>query len=236
MTIPFTFFHRVPARRAICALALAGCISLAPSIGHAQQSAPDDANGASAQPVFTPVEVPVEEDRGVFVSQIGTTNSARIEQRNNRGYVRVVQDGANNEARLDQRDSGTHYSSIAQVGDGNNIVAAQEGNGETVLMLAQQGADNSAIVGQRDDGSTYSAAAVLQSGNGNSLVLVQDGFDNQARLTQTGDNNVMTATQLASGNRLEWTQDGSGLSDLQITQEGGQAMQILQTNGSGGGN
>jgi len=40
----------------------------------------------------------------------------------------------------------------------------------------------------------------------------------------------MTATQLNSGNQLDWIQDGSGLSDLNITQSGGQEMQIVQSN------
>ena len=65
------------------------------------------------------------------------------------------------------------------------------------------------------------------------MALVQNGSDNRARLTQDGDANGMTAVQNGDGNRLAWSQQGSNLSDLAITQNGGQAIQITQT---GGGN
>ena len=54
-------------------------------------------------------------------------------------------------------------------------------------------------------------------------------------MTQNGDGNAMSAVQTGNANRLAWTQDGSGLSDLQIQQDGGSTLQIIQSNGSGGG-
>lgn len=183
---------------------------------------------------FEEIEAPVADRSGVFVTQIGNTNRADVDQPDGQSFAQVVQDGADNAVDLAQRNSGNHYASIAQSGDANAILAAQEGAGETILLLGQEGNENSATISQTDNGLANSAAAILQSGNQNSIVLIQDGDDNQARLTQNGDGNAMTATQLDVGNRLEWVQNGSGLSDLQITQTGGANLQITQSNGGGG--
>lgn len=178
---------------------------------------------------FEEIAVPVQEDRGAFISQIGSGNTAEADQQGTSAYARVIQNGDANQVDLRQ-DDGNHYTEIAQDGDSNTVFAGQDGNGQAALLLAQRGSGNSAELSQFESGDLYSAAAISQSGSGNRLNLVQDGSDNQARLAQSGDNNIMTATQLGAGNRLEWTQNGSGLSDLQITQDGGQALQITQTN------
>jgi hypothetical protein len=200
-------------------------------------TAPLSAQSAPQQ--FDPITVPAAEpDSGVFVSQIGNGNRTDANQQTNSQFARIIQDGADNTADIDQRGEGEHFASIAQTGNTNLVLALQDGNGQSALLLAQQGNGNSADIGQTDNGllgPLGSAAAIFQSGDGNSLILVQNGSDNQARLTQNGDNNDMTATQLDTGNRLDWTQDGSGLSDLQITQEGGAVMQITQTNMSSAG-
>lgn len=188
--------------------------------------------GGGAPFEFENIAVPAEEDRGVFVSQIGSGNRAEARQRGARSYARVAQSGDDNSVDIDQ-DDGDHYVRVAQDGSNNALVAGQEGTGQSVLMLAQQGTFNRADVSQTESGTLFSAAAISQSGNGNLLNLVQDGSDNQARLIQEGDGNAMTATQIGDGNRLAWTQQGSGLADLQVTQEGGQSMQITQTNGGG---
>lgn len=195
------------------------------------------ANGNAGGFEFEEIEVTQQDDRGAFISQIGSGNQAGAEQQGSDAYARIIQSGERNSVDLRQ-DNGNHYAEIAQDGDGNSVLAGQDGSGQSVLLLVQQGSLNTAELSQFESGSLYSAAAVSQSGSGNLLNLVQDGSDNQARLTQSGDNNAMSATQLGDGNRLDWTQQGNGLSDLQITQEGGQAMQITQTNtgGSPGGN
>lgn len=196
------------------------------------------ANGNAGNGGFTfdPIEIPPEERTGVFITQIGATNRANATQTSSTSFTQVVQNGDQNAAEVTQSAPGTHYAKIAQDGDRNDMTASQDGPGQTVLLLGQDGNGNTAAISQTDNGSLYSAAAILQKGNDNNLILVQDGDDNQARLTQDGDDNLMTATQLDAGNRLEWTQNGSGLSDLEITQTGGAAMQITQTNnGNGGG-
>lgn len=187
-------------------------------------------NAGNGQAPFEPIELPAFENRGVFVTQIGETNRAEVDQQSGSSYARVVQDGAENRVKLAQGAGGTHYASIGQDGESNVLDAAQDGSGQTVLLLAQQGNLNEALVRQTDNGAVYSAAAVRQDGEGNRLMLVQNGSDNQARLTQEGDNNEMTATQLGDGNRLEWSQLGSGLPNLQVVQQGSGTLQVTQSN------
>jgi len=55
------------------------------------------------------------------------------------------------------------------------------------------------------------------------------GDGNQARLVQDGSGNAMTASQTGGHNQLAWTQTGDNLSDLAISQTGGQALQVTQS-------
>lgn len=187
-----------------------------------------NAGKGGGQPEFVPIDLPPEDNRGVFVSQVGDTNRATIVQGTASSYARVVQSGEGNTVGVEQGAQGTHYASIAQDGDSNLAIAAQEGTGRTVLLLAQQGNGNEALVRQADTGPAYSAAAIQQTGNGNGISLVQDGSDNQARLTQDGDDNRMDAIQLGTGNRLGWSQTGDGLSGTQVVQTGNGNLQITQ--------
>ncbi|MEE4200741.1 hypothetical protein [Erythrobacter sp.] len=182
---------------------------------------------------FRTVSRPARNDTGVFISQVGSGNVAGVEQQNAASYALVAQSGSNNTATLDQRDNGNHYAEVAQDGNDNVLTAAQVADGDTVLLFAQRGDRNTAAVVQGEAGTGYSAAEIMQDGLNNELSLIQNGSDNQARLTQSGDGNAMSATQLSSGNRLEWSQIGNDLSDLNITQGGGQTMVITQTNGGG---
>ncbi|HCS18376.1 hypothetical protein D0Y83_09295 [Qipengyuania flava] len=193
------------------------------------------ANGnasAASIPAFEPIEVPQDAGSGVFIDQIGLDNLASSEQENSRGYARVVQQGDENTVDILQRN-GPHYAVVAQDGDRNSADVEQSGEGRAILILSQQGINNGASVFQSETGTSYSAAAISQTGEANSLMLVQDGEDNQARLSQDGSGNAMTATQLGASNRLEWAQNGDGLSDLAIEQTGGSTMYVLQTNGGG---
>ncbi|MBO9505177.1 hypothetical protein J7348_11150 [Qipengyuania flava] len=183
-------------------------------------------------PVVGPIDLPNEDNRGVFIDQIGLDNLASSEQENSRGYARVVQQGDENTVDILQRN-GSHYAVVAQDGDRNSADVEQSGEGRAILILSQQGINNGASLFQSETGTSYSAAAISQTGEANSLMLVQDGEDNQARLSQDGSGNAMTATQLGASNRLEWAQNGDGLSDLAIEQTGGSTMYVLQTNGGG---
>lgn len=170
-------------------------------------------------------------ERGVFVTQVGDAPRASITQRNADSLAQIVQDGANNQLDLEQEGTAPHTAQIAQDGDDNSVTARQDGDGSTDLALAQEGNGNTVLVSQNEQSAlAQTAATIVQRGNGNSIILAQDGSDNQAQLTQEGDGNTMTATQLDSGNRLEWNQIGDGLSDLQIVQTGGAALQITQSN------
>lgn len=227
MSINTTQFRPVRAR--LGTALTASLLLAAGTAAFAQDDAGDPGPGAVTD--FQTIEAPeTENTKGVFVTQIGTTNRSNVEQQDTSQLVELRQDGSDNTALVQQRGTGDHVANIVQSGDLNSVEAAQEGSGASVLLLAQEGIGNSALTLQRDDTALGSAAAVLQRGNQNSLILIQDGSDNQARLTQDGDNNTMTATQLDAGNRLEWNQLGSGLSDLQITQTGGGAIEITQSN------
>jgi hypothetical protein len=170
-------------------------------------------------------------ERGVFVTQIGDGPRANITQRNADSLAQIVQDGANNQLDLAQEGTAPHTAQIAQDGDDNSVTARQDGDGSTDLALTQEGSGNTVLVSQNEQSAlAQTAATIIQRGNGNSIILAQHGSDNQAQLTQEGDGNVMSATQLDSGNRLQWNQIGDGLSDLQIVQTGGAALQITQSN------
>lgn len=169
-------------------------------------------------------------ERGVFVTQIGDAGRVTVTQTNSESRARIAQDGDDNTVELDQTGTAPHTAQIAQDGDGNSADVEQDGDGSTEIALAQEGNDNSAQVLQRETAAAgATAATIVQRGNGNRVILAQDGSDNLADLSQTGDDNLMTATQEGDGNRLAWSQDGTALSDLQIVQSGGQALQITQS-------
>ena len=209
-----------------CRAVAAGSLTMVASPSLAQTPA-----GAPA-PSFEAVQLPEETASGVFVDQIGSGNSATARQVGGSSYARTVQRGDDNRAEVAQRN-GPHYAAVAQDGDRNSADVEQSGEGRAILILSQQGINNGASVFQSETGTSYSAAAISQTGEANSLMLVQDGEDNQARLSQDGSGNAMTATQLGASNRLEWAQNGDGLSDLAIEQTGGSTMYVLQTNGGG---
>ena len=68
-------------------------------------------------------------------------------------------------------------------GDDNDATVVQSGNGASGLTLTQDGTQNVALIGQTDNGGVGSLAEIVQSGNSNSVSLIQDGTDNQANLT-----------------------------------------------------
>lgn len=224
----------------LAAIALTFASPVAAQTNNANPGNAAPGTGRGGQFEFERIPVPEEDRRGVFISQIGATNRTEARQSGSNSYVRIIQNGDENQVDIGQ-DEGNHHASIAQDGNRNTANVGQQGQGRTVLMLAQQGDGNRADVSQTESQAIYSAAAIGQTGSDNLLSLVQDGSDNQARLIQNGDGNAMTAIQQGNGNRLSWTQDGNGLSDLRIMQDGGQAMEITQTNtgappsGNGGG-
>lgn len=177
--------------------------------------------------------------RGAYISQIGDANLASVHQTAPNAYARVDQAGSANEADVSQRGSGTAYARLAQTGQANFARAEQTGSGQNVLYLDQTGSGNWAWSNQNSIGAVHNGARLSQTGNDNDMMLVQDGSDNRAVLSQEGDGNGMSVAQLGDGNRLAWTQEGTNLSDLEITQTGGMEkggqLQITQT-GIGNGN
>jgi len=186
------------------------------------------------------LSMPPVSDRGVFISQIGDGNVANAVQNAPNAYASVVQNGNSNDAELSQTGTGTGYMAVSQTGDLNFANLDQSGSGQNVVYASQDGTGNWMWSNQSALGSIFNGAELTQTGNYNDMQLDQEGSDNLAVLTQQGDNDAMTATQLGDGNRLTWIQDGSNLSDLQITQTGaaqaGGQLMITQTNiGNGNG-
>lgn len=184
--------------------------------------------------------MPAVTDRGVFISQIGDGNVANAIQTAPNAYASVVQNGNSNDAELSQTGTGTGYIALSQTGDSNFADLGQSGSGENVLYAAQNGTGNWMWSNQSALGAIFNGAELSQTGNYNDMALDQEGSDNLAVLTQEGDNDAMTATQLGEGNRLTWIQQGDSLSDLQVTQTGGDQLggqlMITQTNiGNGNG-
>jgi len=182
--------------------------------------------------------MPAVSGRGAYISQIGDTNVATINQTAPNAYARVDQSGDANEADVTQSGGGTAYARATQTGQGNFARVEQDGSGQNVVTLVQNGGGNWAWSKQNATGAIHNGARLSQTGNDNDMLLTQDGGDNRAVLTQEGDGNGMTVAQLGDGNRLAWTQQGDNLSDLQITQTGGSEKggQLLITQTGTGGN
>jgi hypothetical protein len=164
---------------------------------------------------------------GAFIDQIGDANKATISQTRNTQYARIDQTGDRNKATAGQSGIGAHYAAIDQKGDDNTATLNQSGTGTQVAYLAQDGLSNVVTVTQ-NGGLTTSGVQAMQLGDRNAMALTQNGENNMARLSQAGSDNAMTAVQNGN-NQLTWTQTGSGLSDLQITQPAGQALLVTQS-------
>lgn len=186
-----------------------------------------DTSGAGT-PTLATARAPIR-DRGVFIAQVGTENRATVTQVAPVALARIDQDGDRNRATIVQRGAITAYADLRQAGASNDATVAQSGSGgEAVILVTQIGSSNLIRSDQQSGRGAENGAVLLQAGTGNLMTLEQSGDDNLARLTQDGDNNQMTASQSGAGNRLIWTQQGNGLSNLAITQSGGQLMQVTQ--------
>lgn len=172
-------------------------------------------------------------DRGVYISQVGASMRADIDQTNADSYVSVRQQGDSNGATLTQAGEHAQYLVVEQNGSLNNARVAQTAapGGASAGSIEQMGDENAVILNQFAQPGSLNGAVLAQQGNGNSMQLDQNGSGNSATLAQNGDNNAMTAVQNGNANQLQWTQNGSGLSDLGITQSGGQAISVTQSNG-----
>lgn len=167
------------------------------------------------------LSMPPVSGRGAYINQIGDSNVASIVQAAPNAFAKIDQDGDRNTADVAQKDSGNAYLEVGQTGDSNFARVQQTGVGSNVAYLTQDGSSNWAYVDQNAAGAVFNGARLSQTGNNNDMLLYQDGSDNRALLSQEGDGNGMTAVQLGVGNRLAWSQVGTNLTDLQITQTGG---------------
>lgn len=177
------------------------------------------------------IAMPAVANRSIVIDQIGDGNYSRIEQTATNALARVEQRGDGNRAAVTQQGTATSYATLVQQGSVIGTSLLQDGDGRNVAHAVQTGDGNSLSLRQIASAGVHNGALLSQLGSDNSVLLTQDGSDNRAALSQTGDRNAMTATQLGVGNQLAWTQNGNNLSNLGITQSGGQAMQITQTGG-----
>ncbi len=188
--------------------------------------------GAGAAVVAPPSPV----DNGVYITQIGESQTAEVRQSQSESYISVKQRGEGNFASLVQVGESAQFLVLEQDGLLNDARITQSAStGATnVGNIAQLGDQNTLMLNQFASAGEYNGAAMLQQGNSNRMQLDQNGSGNSAVLAQDGNSNIMTAVQNGDGNQLQWIQQGSGLSDLKITQDGGvsnNAISITQTNG-----
>ena len=74
-----------------------------------------------------------------------------------------------------------------------------------------------------------STAILTQQGTGDFMSILQVGDGNIAHQTQLGNGNSMSAVQLGHGNALDHLQVGNGLAPLEIIQQGGAAVSVVQS-------
>lgn len=180
------------------------------------------------------LDMPAVTGRGAYISQVGDSNIATIAQTAPAAYARVDQDGEENEADVTQSGSGEAYSDTKQAGTRNFARVEQGGSGQNVAYVNQTGTGNWLWSDQIALGAIHNGARLTQTGDNNDMLLRQEGSDNLAVLSQEGNDNGMTAVQTGEGNRLTWIQQGNNLTDLLITQTGGDVrggqLLITQTN------
>ncbi|WP_374293337.1 hypothetical protein [Sphingomonas sp.] len=158
---------------------------------------------------------PLPPERSVGIDQIGDAHVAVTRETGTGGVVLIDQDGDSNMATV-----------IQSVPSSDN---RPDDGAEASVAIYQRGSGNAASVQQFGVHGMLKVATLSQDGSNNIMRLEQSGGGNRAELEQTGDGNAMDARQIGNDNTLRWTQTGSGLPDLGITQTGGQRMAISQT-------
>lgn len=167
-------------------------------------------------------------DRHVYITQIGSGNRATVRQTAPNAYAAVHQDGSGNQAGVTQSGIAIAYADIRQLETANSVEVTQGGVTAGNMLRVTQSGNANTINSSQTATAGENGAILYQQGAGNQMALNQSGGDNLADLSQTGDNNMMTASQSGSGNRLVWAQQGDGLSNLAISQSGGQSVMITQ--------
>lgn len=204
-------------------LAALGLLASAqPLLAQSGENKVEDDNPAS----FT-IDRPLNR-RGAYIEQIGQSSEATITQNSSSQYAGIAQDGGENTALISQQGDGEHYARVEQTGDFNEVDLTQDGSAALIAILTQSGTGNIMAISQ-DGAMETSGVLARQLGDSNEMNVVQSGGNNRADLLQDGSGNLMTATQEGGGNQLAWSQLGDNLSDLQIKQNGNQALQVTQS-------
>ena len=114
-----------------------------------------------------------------------------------------------------------------RLGERNNAVIVQKGNGGNTIELHQTG-DRNLMVSSQTSLEGMNLAEIVQSGNDNMAFLRQDGSGNEYDLLQSGDSNVSAAEQYGNNNLLQHMQTGNNLG-FAVTQYGNSTVIVTQT-------
>lgn len=141
---------------------------------------------------------------GIYVDQIGTSNSVTITQSNHKdNYIKYQSIGSNNTANITQKtDNNTstgHFMHIYSFGNNNNITAVQDNNNQKQLFVDVDGNNNTISTSQTGLGNHYLDIGLI--GNGHSVNVTQNGSGNHAatiKLNNAGGASSVTLNQQGS--------------------------------------
>jgi hypothetical protein len=147
------------------------------------------------------------------VMQFGSGHDLSLHQRNS-GFAKVEQRGNNNSVSMSQFND-SHEADIYQSDRGNSVQFRQWKSGPSYADIDQTGRFNSVTgIGGSGNGLQQFGPNELylnQSGNNNTLELLQDGIDN------TMPANVANVGQFTNGNLAQVSQTG-GNNNVNLTQ------------------
>jgi hypothetical protein len=174
------------------------------------------------------VSGPAWAQSGVYVQQIGSANQAKATQDTSAvsGRAAITQDGEKNIASIIQQE-GSHKANITQTGMGNEGTIVQQGSSAHEAIVMQTGSDNRVSLAQTAVAATQEAR-IIQEGERNQITLSQTGATNKAELSQFGNDNTMALGQTGGG-VVTWTQEGSGLANVELVVGGSQIITLTQT-------
>ncbi|HWE47955.1 MAG TPA: hypothetical protein VG407_18195 [Caulobacteraceae bacterium] len=164
----------------------------------------------------------------VTIEQIGSGNSATVDQSRGAGDVSLNQTGDDNIASVRETGAGYGTAALTQTGSSNLLSLLQE-NGLNTAVVDQEGVGDQAILKQRTNGVGSNYAALTQVGNGDMASLTQNGQGNSSTQVQIGANDTQSVSQTGDFNQVSYTQIGNNLPDLKVVQSGGMKITIVQT-------
>lgn len=182
----------------------------------------------------------VTNDVTSYATQLGSTNTAVLNQDGNTNIIGFNQNGTGNTADLTQNeDSSDSTMNVSQEGDGNTTTASQGAVSSSEININILGDENNSGGEEVDSGkveqlSADSTITVDIDGNANKTVISQtaNALGSDMTLTQTGNTNTATMTQNGADNTMDLLQD-SDTNIATLTQNGANdTMNVNQYGGS----